>query len=145
MIEMNRYEKNRIAVACICTGMIDLFRRDRTPATVENILTRIAERGQAVTLTLPDPTADELRAVRNRVLELTRLFTGTKISPLVLSSFLLAIVENATPKAEGETRRAFIALHTAVRHLHTYYDRNLRHFDQYRQAANLADRWQQAI
>lgn len=142
---MNRHDKNRIAVACICTGMTDLFRRNRTPATVENILTRITERGQAATLTLPDPTADELRAIRNRIGELTRMFTDTKINPLVLSSFLLAIVEDATPKVGGEARRAFIALHTAVRHLHTYYDRHLRHFDQYRQAANLANRWKLSV
>ncbi len=139
---MNRHDKNRIAVACICQGCTTLYRREKTPATVEQLLQRVTDRATACTSVLPEPTEAETRAIRNRIGQLRQLFADQQTTALVLSSFLLAIVEDAQSGASPEISRAFTRLHSAVRQLHQYHDRQLSHHGQYRQAARMADRWQ---
>ncbi len=141
---MNARDKTRIATAALVIGMAQLCRSATAPKTVCDMVARIEQRGHAALDTLPDPTDKEARSINRRIHALGTEIASKGISSVALSSFLLAAVEDVLPGMHQQPRAAFSALHSAMRRLHNYYDRTLRHTDHYRAADQLASWWRQA-
>jgi hypothetical protein len=142
---MTTRDKTRIASAGLAIGLAQLCHHDDAPKTVRDMVARIEQRGHAALDTLPDPTDKEARSINRRITELgEQIQQREALTGVALSSFLLAVIESAMDGLRGEQSSAFNALHTAMRGLHRYYDRNLRNHNDYRAADQLATWWQQA-
>jgi len=142
---MTTRDKTSIAAAGLAIGLAQLCKGDSTAKTVIAMVERIEQRGHAALDTLPDPTDKEARSINRRIKQLGAEITDRdNLSGVALSSFLLAVLEDAMTGMTGDQRVAFDRLHTAMRALHRHYDRRLRHFDHYKAADQLASWWREA-
>ena len=134
----NNREKHAISAASLAIGTVTLFDNGELSKTAQTHVDRIQERGHAAIDALPHLTPKEARSVSRRVEALGDMLKEQQVNGVALSSFLLAILELSVDSTHcKELERLFVA----VRGLHNYYDRQLKHHTEYAYGGFLADQW----
>lgn len=134
----NNREKHAIAAASLAIGTVTLFDSGELSKTAQSHVDKIQERGHAAIDALPHLTPKEARSVSRRVEALGDMLKAQQVNGVALSSFLLAILELSVDSTHcKELERLFVA----VRGLHNYYDRRLKHNAEYVYGGRLADSW----